>query len=544
MWDLQRQQSGDAALCGSSGGVMAFGDLRIGLSRLAPLAAGVCMAACALTLFSGEAQARRHHARWRSSHGPAASGPAEVDGSKFSAMVVDANTGREIWGVNENALRHPASITKVMTLYLLFEQLEKGTMTLETRIPVSEHAASQEPSKLGVPAGETISVEEAIKAIVTRSANDMAVAVAEAVGHDESSFSAMMTHTAHQIGMSRTLYRNASGLPNDEQLTTARDLTLLARSMQERFPKYYHYFSLHEFTYDGEVIGNHDHLLGRVDGVDGIKTGYTRASGFNLLTSVHRDGRALVAVVMGGRSAPARDRLMERIIEDHIAEASPVQSATRLAEANPEAAEPAFVPEPPRLGPSVERVSLAEADTPPARHGLEPQGDSDDNDDEQTDRPTRAAPIAHGAAAPVAWAGHLEAPIKTAKAEANPRALGWVKGRDAVKAASSHAQRRKIVSGTSRIARDDEPQAGSRFGRGGWTIQIGASDDPSRARNLLTKARSRNRRLAALHGFTEKVRTDDGAVYRVRFAGLEQASAAQACRDLKHGGLPCIAVRD
>jgi D-alanyl-D-alanine carboxypeptidase len=518
---------------------MAFGDLRIGLYRLAPLAAGVCLAACALTMFSGEAQARRHHYRWRTPHAPSGSAPAEVDGSKFSAMVVDANTGREIWGVNENALRHPASITKVMTLYLLFEQLEKGTMTLETRIPVSEHAANQEPSKLGVPAGETISVEEAIKAIVTRSANDMAVAVAEAVGHDESSFSAMMTHTAHQIGMSRTLYRNASGLPNDEQLTTAHDLTLLARSLQERFPKYYHYFSLHEFTYDGEVIGNHDHLLGRVDGVDGIKTGYTRASGFNLLTSVHRDGRALVAVVMGGRSAPARDRLMARIIEDHIADASPEHTATRLAEANPEAAEPAPIPEPPRLAPNVERVSVAEAETD--RHGFEPQGDGDDDD--HADRPVRTAPIAHAAVAPVSWAGHLEAPVKTAKAEPSPRALGWVKGKDALKTAALRAER-ITASDASRVARDDEPEAPAKSGRGDWIIQIGASDDPSRARNLLSKARSRNHRLASLRGFTEKVRTDDGAVYRVRFAGLEQASAAQACRDLKQGGLPCIAVRD
>jgi D-alanyl-D-alanine carboxypeptidase len=520
---------------------MAFGDLRIGLYRLAPLAAGVCLAACALTMFSGEAQARRHHYRWRGAQAPSGSAPAEVDGSKFSAMVVDANTGREIWGVNENALRHPASITKVMTLYLLFEQLEKGTMTLETRIPVSEHAANQEPSKLGVPAGETISVEEAIKAIVTRSANDMAVAVAEAVGHDESNFSAMMTHAAHQIGMSRTLYRNASGLPNDEQLTTAHDLTLLGRSLQERFPKYYHYFSLHEFTYDGEVIGNHDHLLGRVDGVDGIKTGYTRASGFNLLTSVHRDGRALVAVVMGGRSAPARDRLMARIIEDHIAEASPAPSATRLAEATPEAAEPAPVPEPPRLGPNVERVSLAEAETD--RHGFEPQGDGDDNDDDRADRPVRSAPIPH-AAAPPTWAGHLEAPIKTAKAEPSPRALGWVKGKDALKTEALRAEQRKIASGASRVARDDEPEAAAKSGSGGWIIQIGASDDPGRARNLLSKAKLRNRRLASLRGFTEKVRTNDGAVYRVRFAGLEQASAAQACRDLKQGGLPCIAVRD
>src|SRR5271156_813348 len=147
---------------GVRGCVMGFGDARIGLSRLAPLAAGVCLAACALTFYSGEAQARRHHARWRSSHAPAASGPAEVDGSKFSAMVIDANTGREIWGVNENALRHPASITKVMTLYLLFEQLDKGALTLSSRVPISEHAAAQEPSKLGISAGDSLSVDDAI----------------------------------------------------------------------------------------------------------------------------------------------------------------------------------------------------------------------------------------------------------------------------------------------------------------------------------------------------------------------------------------------
>ena len=165
-------------------------------------------------------------------------------------------------------------------------------------------------------------MEEAIKAIVTRSANDVAVAIAEAIGHDEPTFAQMMTRKAHALGMSRTVYRNASGLPNDEQITTAHDLTILARSLEERFPKYFHYFSTHEFEFDGEVIGNHNHLLGRVDGVDGIKTGYTRASGFNLLTSVHRDGRSLVAVVMGGRTAGGRDRIMEGLIDEHIAEAS------------------------------------------------------------------------------------------------------------------------------------------------------------------------------------------------------------------------------
>ena len=221
-----------------------------------------------------------------------------------------------------------------MTLYLLFEELDKGTMTLRTRIPVSEHAAAQEPSKLGVEPGETIGVEDAIKAVVTRSANDVAVAIAEAIGHDEATFAEMMTRKARSLGMSSTVYRNASGLPNDEQVTTARDLAILGRSLEERFPRYFRYFSTRQFDYAGETIGNHNHLLGRVDGVDGVKTGYTRASGFNLLTSVHRDGRSLIAVVMGGRTARARDRVMENLIGDHIAEASTIHTAMMVADAS------------------------------------------------------------------------------------------------------------------------------------------------------------------------------------------------------------------
>ena len=170
---------------------------------------------------------------------------------------------------------------------------------------------------------------------MTRSANDVAVAIAEAIGQTEDNFADMMTRKARELGMANTVYRNASGLPNDEQVTTARDLTILGRSLEERFPRYFHYFSTAEFEYDGEVIGNHNHLLGRVDGVDGIKTGYTRASGFNLLTSVHRDGRSLIAVVMGGRSAAGRDRIMENLIDDHLAEASTARTATMIADAAP-----------------------------------------------------------------------------------------------------------------------------------------------------------------------------------------------------------------
>jgi D-alanyl-D-alanine carboxypeptidase len=506
---------------------MRFGNLRIGFSRLAPLAAGICLAATVLSLCSTSAQARRHHRYLRPhvARAVATSGaPAEVDPSKFSAIVIDANTGRELWGVNENALRHPASITKVMTLYLLFEQLENGNMSLSTRIPVSEHAASQEPSKLGVPAGGTISVEEAIKAIVTRSANDMAVAVAEAVGQSESNFAAMMTHKAHQIGMSRTLYRDASGLPNDEQLTTARDLALLGRSMQERFPQYYHYFSMHEFTYDGEVIGNHNHLLGRVEGVDGIKTGYTRASGFNLLTSVHRDGRSIVAVVMGGRSAPARDRLMQRLIEDKIADASTSRTATRLADASGGFAPPSGRGGAPAYQVVAQREEVAD---------VEPQGEGDDSDEDTA----KAAPAP---AKRLAAATKPNSPTLAKAAALDPGKLGWKTGPQGKKV-SLKDPRKKDAADETRVARSDDNEAPAK--KGGWVVQVGATDDADDARDLLVRAK-RTRSLAAARGFTEKVRKDGDTLYRVRFAGLDSASAEKACRDLKHGGLPCFATHD
>ena len=268
------------------------------LGWAASVLVGVSLAAMSQSAASAHAPWQHKHFR----HGHHAVARAPAYNPPFSAIVVDANTGRELYGSNENAPRHPASITKVMTLYLLFEKLENGELTLQSRIPVSEHAAAQQPSKLGLSPGETIAVEDAIKAIVTRSANDIAVAIAEAVGHDESSFADMMTRKAHALGMSRTVYRNASGLPNEEQITTAHDLAVLARAVQERFPKYFHYFSTHEFEYAGEVIGNHNHLLGKIEGVDGIKTGFTNASGFNLMTSVHRDGRSIrcIAGVGGG----------------------------------------------------------------------------------------------------------------------------------------------------------------------------------------------------------------------------------------------------
>jgi D-alanyl-D-alanine carboxypeptidase len=294
-----------------------------------------------LAVSSGASDARSHRkhaeANETSKSEPNKSEPSRSEAvseePRYSDIVVDGNSGAILHASNPDSLRHPASLTKVMTLYLLFEQLDAGKLKLDSALEVSEHAAVQSPTKLGLRDGQTIKVEDAIKGIVTRSANDAAVVVAENVGGDEDSFAKLMTRKAQALGMTHTVYRNASGLPNDEQVTTARDQALLGRAIQERFPRYYKYFSTRVFEFRGEAIGNHNRLLGTVDGVDGIKTGYISASGFNIITSVHRDNRYLIAVEFGGSSAGSRDERMRELIHDHIAEASVQHTATAIAEA-------------------------------------------------------------------------------------------------------------------------------------------------------------------------------------------------------------------
>src|SRR5438477_9620720 len=219
-----------------------------------------------------------------------------------------------------------------MTLYLLFERLEAGKIRLDTEMKVSEHASEQAPTRLGLRPGQTIEVEDAIKGLVTRSANDAAVTIAEALGGSEDDFAKLMTRKARALGMNKTIYRNASGLPDDEQVTTARDQSILGRSIQDRFPKYYRYFATDEFRWRGSVIRNHNRLLGRVEGVDGIKTGYTNASGFNLVTSIRRGNRHLVAVVLGGKSASSRDATMRSLLAEHMNEASTKRTVAAVTE--------------------------------------------------------------------------------------------------------------------------------------------------------------------------------------------------------------------
>jgi D-alanyl-D-alanine carboxypeptidase len=250
----------------------------------------------------------------------------------FSSIIVDGNSGATLSANNPDASRHPASLTKIMTLYLLFERLDAGKINLDSEMQVSEHASEQAPTKLGLRPGQTIRVEDAIKGLVTRSANDAAVVIAEAIGGDEDDFAKLMTRKARALGMTKTVYRNASGLPDDDQVTTARDQSTLGRAIQDRFPRYYRYFSTSAFNYHGQSIRNHNHLLGSVEGVDGIKTGYTRASGFNLVTSMRRGNRHLVGVVLGGRSGGSRDAIMRSLLAENLEKASTSRTVAAITE--------------------------------------------------------------------------------------------------------------------------------------------------------------------------------------------------------------------
>lgn len=258
---------------------------------------------------------------------------------KYAAIVVDARTGKTLFEANSTQPRYPASLTKMMTLYLLFEALESGRVTRDTQIPVSAHAASQPPTKLRFKPGETIDVDSAIRALVVKSANDVAVAVGEYLAGSEEAFAAAMTDKARRIGMRATVFRNASGLPDDGQHTTARDMAVLGMALRKHFPQYYSYFSATDFVFRGRRVRGHNDMLGRVRGVDGIKTGYIRASGFNIVTSYSADGRQIVVVVMGADSARQRNDHAEALLQRAL---SPGGDRTELVFSDQGAAAPAY----------------------------------------------------------------------------------------------------------------------------------------------------------------------------------------------------------
>ncbi|MEQ1613920.1 MAG: D-alanyl-D-alanine carboxypeptidase family protein, partial [Hyphomicrobiaceae bacterium] len=237
-------------------------------------------------------------------------------------MIIDANTGEALHADKADEPRYPASLTKMMTLYMVFEQLEVGRLTPSTKIKISQEAASAQPTKLDLEPGEQIMVIDAVKALITKSANDMAIALAEAVGGSESRFAELMTAKARSIGMRNTTFRNASGLPDSGQVTTARDMLTLALHLQDDFPKYFPLFALRSFTYNGSSHRNHNTMLNSFEGIDGIKTGYTRMSGFNLVTSLRRGDKHLVGAVFGGTTAGTRNLTMRMLLTRALLKAS------------------------------------------------------------------------------------------------------------------------------------------------------------------------------------------------------------------------------
>ena len=243
-----------------------------------------------------------------------------VEAREYSALVVEPESGRVLYEKYADELRHPASVTKMMTLYLVFEALERGDLTLNTPLDVSRNAVLRPPSRLGLTPGETIGVEDAILGLVTRSANDVATVIAENLGGTESSFAAMMTAKARSLGMRDTVFRNASGLPDADQVTTAWDMYRLGKALIEDFPRYYPYFSTPRFYYRGQSFDNHNHLMETYPGMDGIKTGFINSSGFNLVASASRGGRRIIGVVFGGPSAVRRDDHMREILDDGFAQ--------------------------------------------------------------------------------------------------------------------------------------------------------------------------------------------------------------------------------
>lgn len=553
--------------------------------RYGALALTTIMVAGALTSDPAEARRRKHH------HAKAKVSRAYTP--PYSSLVVDANTGAVLQNTNGDALRHPASLTKIMTLYLLFERLEAGKISLASELRVSARAAAQSPSKLNLSPGDTIDVESAIKAVVTKSANDVAVVIAENLAGDEPSFARLMTQKARALGMKNTTYYNASGLPNDEQWTTARDQVTLGRAIQERFPRYYRYFSTRTFVYEGRPMRNHNHLLGRVEGMDGIKTGYVNASGFNLVTSVRRSGRHVVAAIFGGRTARARDAQMEGLIGKYTLLASTKQTAPAIAEdagaaaprlaaaesipvpaARPEIeAKPEVIPEPKAPAPRLADNRPVEAE---AARALRATAYAPEVGSKDPIRPVAVKTLAvkgstmqTASLAPVAPGNARITTVKTAAGTPDPRfekPIDLKTNNHAVALASADAKSEPAHTETLppsppgakpgvlgvlpvQVASADPADAVTASthakARNGWFIQVGALESEKEAKERLSEVRSAVKALLKnAEAYTETVKKGSRTFYRARFAGFDEAGATKACREIKASKFVCMPARN
>ncbi|MBB3329625.1 D-alanyl-D-alanine carboxypeptidase [Halomonas campaniensis] len=412
---------------------------------------------------------------------------------RYAAIVVDVESGEVLHAANADETRYPASLTKMMTLYMLFEELERGNLQLDSRLPVSAYAASRQASKLYVKAGSTLPVETAIQALVIRSANDVAVVVAEALGGSETNFARMMTDKARQLGMPRTTFRNPNGLPDAGQTTTARDMATLSIRLMQDFPQYYPYFSQTRFSWNGQTITGHNRLLDNYPGADGMKTGFIRASGFNVATSAVRDGRRLVSVVMGGFTAASRDAHMSDLLDRGFVRASLYGRGDWVAQADFSGdrmsieAAPAAMPAAPARQPELQLASLPAPEPLPSAQPELPE-------------------TAQGSAAD---------PIRDLIARSEPAAV-----------APDRALHRLEPAGPT----------------GGWGVQVGAFSDPDNARSLASRAA--DRLTSELTGARIAVDEAGGPqkIFRARLVNLDENQAYRACRSLTREGMDCMVV--
>ncbi len=438
---------------------------------------------------------------------------------RYASIVMDADTGQILSQSNADKKLHPASLTKAMTLLMAFEAIERGEISLRSRMRISRHATTMIPSKLDLPAGSTIKVEDAIYALVTKSANDVAVAMAEKLGGSERKFAQLMTRRAHEIGMDQTTFRNASGLHDPRQISTARDMSKLARVMISRYPKYYAYFSTKNFTYAGKTYRNHNRLMDTYKGMDGMKTGYIQASGFNLVASAVRNNRRIIGVVFGGRTSKSRNRHMAQLLDRGFSKLSSV----RVAKAR--------VPLPPRKpGILVALQSLNDmnptAGGPEGGQGtkwaqLNPalqsnlfsrmigEGDSD---------PSVSKRIETGLIAIAAHKGE-KIPEKYMQIASLNKDSG-VENNIQPTANKAVPYRRPQVNKLP----SDEP----------WAIQVGAFTSRAKTDRMISKSlKSLPRRLATVNPIIAPLNTDTGWLFRGRLSGYTRTQAFEACSYLK-----------
>ncbi|HEY9056629.1 MAG TPA: D-alanyl-D-alanine carboxypeptidase [Aurantimonas sp.] len=454
---------------------------------------------------------------------------------KYAGFVIDANNGQVLYSENADAPRYPASLTKMMTLYMTFDALKSGRASLGSRMPVSAYAAGRPPSKLGLKTGSTLTVEEGIYALVTKSANDASVVMAEFLAGSESAFAAQMTARARKIGMRSTTFKNANGLPDSGQRTTARDMATLGIALREHFPEYYKYFSTRSYSFRGRRLGNHNRVLGRFQGTDGIKTGYINASGFNLVSSVARDGKSLVAVVMGGRSGRSRDDHMVDLLNRYFPKASTRDTGPLLASRAVGAVGNVVVAELPKRGPlpdsrpvvqtSIdERIALAYGSAPAAAIARLPEPRS---------RPLLGRDALRAALVQERPATRTPFPESSRSIPAAfgiplpPAAIPGGKDLDPTTTGS-------VVASAAPAAVPSSP----------WVVQIAATPGAEQAMAMLGEAKNKvGGPLSSAKPFTETVKSGSQTLYRARFAGFSSKDEARnACAALKRSAYNCYAV--